>query len=728
MPPTNRRHFLQFAGSTLATIGLSHLDLFRQGKQYGKVLAQGTPGRKLALLVGINHYPDPVRSLAGCLTDVELQRELLVHRFGFNPSDVLVVSDTANLKPNRKTILEAFENHLIKQAKPGDVVVFHFSGHGSLVLDPNPIPGFTQDGKGVNGTMVPFDRTTTNPDQVQDIMGRSLFLLMSAVPTDLITVVLDSCHSGGGTRGNLEFRATASRLSGNTPANPSPAELEFQKQWMAKLNLNEQNLMALRRKGIAKGVAIGSAQYDQLAADAPFSGFTAGAFTYLLTRYLWQQTRNDGVGTVYVNLQRSTQDVAKNSGLTQIPIYAANPESHGQKPVYFLSPVTLPAEAVVRRVVSGQIEFWLGGVSSRSLEATDVGAIFTLIDATGKSLGEIEQTARQGLVGVGKLKQGQISDVKPGMLLREQVRGVPNDLKLRIGLDPSLGKDQTSTIKALRGVDRLEIVPKIQGTTVDYLLGRMTPAYLQQAQQQKITDIPPVNTVGLFTAGLAPIMASFDRPNEAIPDAIQRLRPRFKSLLAGKILQLAVGGDRSDSLKVTTTIEQKGTNRSVTANTYQFPAGSEFQIKLRNNEERNLYMAALVISSSGSLTVLFPYWDAPEDAALVAPGQELVTPQTTDGYQFILRGAGFIEVLTLASTKPLRSMLQALRPIGEARGAGSRSAVPLRDDEPLNIVGSMLGDLNRNTREAGVDVVSTRQLVKADQLAATSTFIQVVGG
>jgi hypothetical protein len=179
---------------------------------------------------------------------------------------------------------------------------------------------------------------------------------------------------------------------------------------------------------------------------------------------------------------------------------------------------------------------------------------------------------------------------------------------------------------------------------------------------------------------------------------------------------------------VTTTIEQKDTNQLVTANTYQFPSGTEFQVRLRNNEDRNLYMAALVISTSGSLTVLFPYWDAPEDAALVAPGQELVTPKTDDGYKFILRGAGFIEVLTLASTKPLRDMLRALRPIGEARGAGSRTAVSLRDDEPLSVIDSMLGDLNRSTREAGGDVTSTRQLVKADQLAAMSTFIQVVGG
>ena len=49
----SRRQFFQFAGSTLATLGLSQLNLQRQGDRYGHVLAQSTP-RKVALLVGIN--------------------------------------------------------------------------------------------------------------------------------------------------------------------------------------------------------------------------------------------------------------------------------------------------------------------------------------------------------------------------------------------------------------------------------------------------------------------------------------------------------------------------------------------------------------------------------------------------------------------------------------------------------------------------------------------------
>ena len=129
-----RRHFLQFSSSLLASLGISQLDLIYGANRYGKVLAQST-SRQLALLVGINNYTSGIRPLQGCLTDVEMQRELLIHRFGFNPKDILEVNDT---KATRSEIITAFEEHLIKQANPDDIVVFHFSGHGSRIIDPNP--------------------------------------------------------------------------------------------------------------------------------------------------------------------------------------------------------------------------------------------------------------------------------------------------------------------------------------------------------------------------------------------------------------------------------------------------------------------------------------------------------------------------------------------------------------------------------------------------------------
>lgn len=743
-----RRHFLQAAGATLASIGLSQLDFLHRVEGYGQVLAQGSPGRKLALLVGINGYPDKIANLRGCLTDVELQWELLVHRFGFNPKDILVVADRAlpvtsdePLKPTRDNILNAFKTHLIDQAKPGDVVVFHYSGHGSRILDPNPIPELIINNEKVpntdklNGTMVPYDRITTDPAVVQDIMGRTLFLLMRSLKTELVTAVLDSCHSGGGTRGGLTFRAVTSRIDDNRYASPSPAELELQRRLMKDLNISETQLAELRKQGIAKGVAIGSAQFDQSAADAPFDNatFYAGAFTYLLTRYLWQSDTNESLKDAFVNLARSTKDLAANAQVEQFPIFAANPTSNGEKRMYFLSPAKPWAEAVVRDVKpDGRVEYWLGGASSLSLAASDQGGLWAVIDAQGKEIAELEQISRTGLTATGRLRTGQLSTLQKDILLREKIRGIPTDLKLRVSLDGSLGNQLESAAAALQKLERVQIVSTEQGA--DCILGRMTPELRQQVtrgQTQGGSELPKAETFGLFLTGLRPIAPTFnDKPGESTQEAVKRLTGRFKSLLAGKLLKLVTGSDaalvgQSSAYKITVAIAPKGSFATTTPKT--FKQGTTVQVQVRNNEKRNLYIAVIGIGESGKITPLYPYWNSAESEALLGEGQVLLTPVEGDGYTFTLTGAGSLEVLVLASEKPIRDALKGLQTIAAGRSAeaGSRSPLLLSGEEELGFVEALISDGERNTRSE-ITVTRNMNAINRRQLAAISTILEVV--
>ena len=750
MSPIRRRHFLQFAGSTLATIGLSQLDFLQQGERYARVLAQGTPGRKLALLVGVNAYSAGIPDLRGCLTDVEMQWELLVHRFGFSPKDILVVADQKlsftdyqPQEPTRQNILQAFEKHLIQQAKPGDVVVFHFSGHGSLVRDPNPLSELVVNENGVKkrvpntegviGTIVPKDRSSSNPDQVQDIMGRSLFLLMQALNTENVTLVLDSCHSGGGTRGNLLFRAASPRLNDQDLFKPSQEELAFQERWMKNLKLTPEALNKLRSKGIAKGVAIGSAQYDQLAADAPFDdeSFYAGAFTYLLTRYLWQQSVDESIGTVFVNLARSTRDVADRSGVTQEPIFAANPESNSQKPAYFLQPITPFAEAVVRPLSpEGKIQYWLGGISSLSLTANKSGSIFSVIDKTGKEIAQIEQTTRRGLIATGKLKSGKLADIQPGALLRERVRGLSSDLKLRVGLDPSLGKDLETVKTALQGVDRIAVVGSEQ--TMNYRLGRMTSAYDSQSRQRGIAALPKVGSTGLFTGDLRPLAATFNEPEEGIEDAIARLTPRLKSFLAAEVLKAIGGADvikGQKSADLMVEIQPTGkTGAKIGANRFQ--PGTTIQVQIKNTSNRDLYVAVIAIGDAGRMRVLFPYVDAPEGRERVVAGQTLALPEKDVTFP-LSKTPGMLEIMVLASADSVRDAVKALKEIG-ARGRGVSSSrgfapEPLQGDEAVDVVGALLGNIDKNTR-SDIGVSRDVRAVDANRYAVISTTVEVVPG
>lgn len=730
-----RRHFLQFGGSLLASLGISQVEFFQQANRYGKVLAQSTP-RKLALLVGINNYTDGVRPLRGCLMDVEMQRELLIHRFGFQPQDILVVTDS---QATRQGIITAFENHLIKQAKPGDVAVFHYSGHGSRVVDPAPI-----NGQKLNGTMVPIDTVTADKNVVKDIMGKTLFLLMSAVQTENLTVVLDSCFSGGGDRGNLLVRsARFERETENIKVDTS--ELEYQQKLLSQLNFSADKFQELRQKGIAKGVSLTSAKDNQLATDARFDGFNAGAFTYLLTRYLWQQNRNQSLSTIFVNLALRTQDMAQSSGIVQVPEFEVKPGSdYRNKLLYFSDKTTPSAEGVITKVNGREVEFWLGGIASQSLEGFQKGSIFSLIDNQGKEIGQIEQVSRVGLVGYGKVIQGDSKVVKPGVLLRERVRGIPTDLTLKIGLDDSLGAEKRLAEKEINAINKIEVVGVDRTDVVHYILGRIRENDSREFQKLSISNPPPVGAIGLFTSGGKPVNNTFGIPEESVPKAIQeRLRSKLKSLLAGRILHTLVTGD-SSTLKVTTTIQPVNStsaanvvssrgnqeDKKVPINSVQgtkFKPNTEIQITIQNNESRSLFIGVVLIDSSGDLLVLFPRdWDTPEDAALVAAGKTITLPRIEDNYKILLKGpAGTLEVLVLASVFPIRNALKGLQNIARNRNTAKGSPLGISEDEPDKVIGDLLMDFDEITR-AGVELVPTVKGVDITKIAVLSSLVEVV--
>ncbi len=385
MTPKTRRHFLQGAGSALAAIGINQLFFQQQAQRYGQVLAQSTP-RKLALLVGINQYQSS--PLEGCLNDLDLQRYLLIHRFGFNPKDIYVLPDT---EATRTGILTAFEEYLIKQAKPGDVVVYHYSGHGSRIFDPNPI--VEEPGKeGTNGTFVPVDGNLpagypATGGTVKDIMGHTLYLLMSALNTENVTVVLDSCFSGGATR---EVRVRSREGGKNVLV--SAEEKNYQQQWLSQLGMSPEAFVKGYRQGVAKGVVLAATAPNQLARELVMNGFKSGLFTYLLTHYLWQEE---------TNIERVFQKILPEipQRFKQLPRYEVKEGSEYQRQApFFIESPKPPAQAVVIKVSGDNAQLWLGGVDLRKVTA---GTVLTAVNGAG----QVKMVSREGLVAQAKIEK-----------------------------------------------------------------------------------------------------------------------------------------------------------------------------------------------------------------------------------------------------------------------------------------------------------------------------------
>lgn len=146
---------------------------------------------KKALLVGINAYPGS--PLNGCLNDVEDWFHVLTTVGGFNPDKIQAICDQRATTQGIKAGLDWLRNG----AQTGDEIVFTYSGHGSQVRDKN---GDELD-DGMDECICPVN--LNDPDYWDNgvILDDDIGNWLKSFPAGVkLTVILDSCHSGSGTR------------------------------------------------------------------------------------------------------------------------------------------------------------------------------------------------------------------------------------------------------------------------------------------------------------------------------------------------------------------------------------------------------------------------------------------------------------------------------------------------------------------------------------------------
>jgi len=150
-------------------------------------------GRLHALLVGIDTYPPPIPALSGCVNDVTVFADVLRQRVDADNLDLRVVTDG---DATRDAVVRHFSEHL-GRAGGGDVALFYYSGHGSQQATPQELWPIEPDHR--NETLVCFD--SRQPGS-WDLADKELAVLVGDVAASgcHVLVVLDCCHSGGGTR------------------------------------------------------------------------------------------------------------------------------------------------------------------------------------------------------------------------------------------------------------------------------------------------------------------------------------------------------------------------------------------------------------------------------------------------------------------------------------------------------------------------------------------------
>ena len=220
MAPVSRRSILQ-------TAACAPLLLVPHG-----VFAAAPGTRRRALLIGVSGYERGKNNRWPNLsteTDAYTLRHVLQTRFGFGSKgreNDKILCLTTPAQTTRQSIITAIQT-LVDAAQPGDIIYFHFSGHGAARFAPNG---------DAYSTLVPSDwREPGNRRGENHIASADLLRLFGAIkqkmtphgatqPKGSLFLTFDACHSGKIVRGAAKVRGESPGLAPAPPANAKPDE------------------------------------------------------------------------------------------------------------------------------------------------------------------------------------------------------------------------------------------------------------------------------------------------------------------------------------------------------------------------------------------------------------------------------------------------------------------------------------------------------------------------
>jgi hypothetical protein len=218
-------------------------------------------------LIGVDRYlSEQLRTLQGCVNDVERMKEALIARLALPKESIKTLK---NDEATRDGILGAIRTHLLEPAAAGDVVILHFSGHGAQSVDDSG-----EEPDGLDETIVPHD---SRVGQVFDITDDEINELLSeiAARTPNVVFILDSCHSG----------AAAKAAGLGTSVRQAPVDLRRRPRAQARARGLIEGPGGVRPLG-ANYVLISGSMPHELSNEALFGERFDGALTHALTEVL----------------------------------------------------------------------------------------------------------------------------------------------------------------------------------------------------------------------------------------------------------------------------------------------------------------------------------------------------------------------------------------------------------------------------------------------------------
>lgn len=280
---------------------------------------------KKALLVGINDY-SPVGSggpdLNGCVNDVKDMAHTL-NALSIVPAMPAAMRILTDRRATRAAIMDGLQ-WLVTGAKRGDTLVFHYSGHGSQVAD---VSGDEIDGK--DETICPHDFAAKGMIKDDNLLGA----FRSLPPGVNLDVILDSCHSGTGTR---ELEAIASMPQEQQVSyRYIPPPLDYGFFIDSDPQIPTRGLLKARPGHEREPVVVvginhvlwAGCRSNQTSAETSLGGQVRGVFTYNFCRVL----RRAGPGITRQRLDALVTADIRAGGFSQVPQLEASAASMAER-------------------------------------------------------------------------------------------------------------------------------------------------------------------------------------------------------------------------------------------------------------------------------------------------------------------------------------------------------------------------------------------------------------
>lgn len=633
----SRRSFLQTLGLTVVSLGA--IDSVSQAsvRQVIQALTQ-FQGRKFALLIGIDHYPNVV-SLAGCGQDLRIQRNLLIHRFGFASGDIFSLQDQ---QATRENIFTAFQKQLKDLLQPEDFLFVHFSGYGARV----------PAGEATIPAIIPADGGSTNQKLSvnQAIAVETIEGFMRSLNPAQSVLVLDTSFDPVTATDHHYWRSRTYPKPITVGLNPSEVATEEQIQ---------RNLLqrGLGRKQILRLMAA----MTGWAAEGQFNGSSTGLFTAVLAQYLWSinPTATMQAAEIFLTTHYQQQD-AERRGFQL--------DESKTDALYGILPIaTVPAVGNVVDQEGNALEVFLGGFEPEILQAIATGSELITLDETQRSL---PLTGKSGLFG-------QVKTTKPvppiGTRLGENKRFLPRNLTLKIALGNNLSRiERVDATSAFAGAVSVANVSNPQ-EWADYVFDAGYQLF---------------SVTGKALPGLLPVEA-----NEAIRSSVTRLQPRFEQLLALKWLRLlmnettsqvalGISLNRSLGKTMTSLVEtiiplNLGRSPNFTQPKIQF--SDELAYRFNNNGTHDLYCVGFAQSPKQELFLL-----TPKTGLTLTPAQK-----NLDFAVEPMRLSGTWKIYWIAGDRPFTNFQAQLEKL-----FGDLETTPQKLEKPLPLLEALLTDLH----------------------------------